>query len=265
MRKGGLMKVVILAGGFGTRISEESHLIPKPMIEIGEKPILWHIMKYYSSFGFNEFVILAGYKQYVIKEFFSDYYLHMSDITFDFSNGKNSMDIHFNQSEPWKVTIVNTGLNTMTGGRLKRVQKYIGNESFFLTYGDGVSNVNISDLLEFHKESKAIATLTAIQPGGRFGLLEIDEHNLITSFKEKSIEEGGWVNGGFMVLEKEVFDYLIDDDTVLEKDPLMTLASQGKLSSFKHNGFWQCMDTLRDKEYLEKMWKSGDAPWKNWI
>lgn len=258
------MKVVILAGGFGTRISEESHLIPKPMIEIGEKPILWHIMKYYSSFGYNEFIILAGYKQYVIKEFFSDYYLHMSDITFDFTKGDNSMEIHLNQSEPWKVTIVNTGLNTMTGGRLKRIESYIGDDIFFLTYGDGVSNVDLDELLKFHKNSGSVATLTAIQPGGRFGLLEIKDDDLVHSFKEKTIEEGGWVNGGFMVLDKDIFRYLVDDSTVLEKEPLMTLATLGKLKAFKHNGFWQCMDTLRDKEYLEKIWKEGQAPWKIW-
>ena len=224
------MKVVILAGGFGTRISEESHLVPKPMIEIGEKPILWHIMKYYSSFGFNEFIILAGYKQYVIKEFFSDYYLHMSDITFDFTQGVDSMEIHLNQSEPWKVTIVDTGLNTMTGGRLKRIENYIGDDSFFLT----------------------------------FGLLEIKDDDFVQSFKEKTIEEGGWVNGGFMVLNKEIFQYLEDDTTVLEKEPLMRLATLGKLKAFKHFGFWQCMDTLRDKENLEKYWKEGKAPWKIW-
>lgn len=258
------MKVVILAGGFGTRISEESHLIPKPMIEIGERPILWHIMKYYSSFGFNEFVILAGYKQYVIKEFFSDYYLHMSDITFDFSKGSNSLEIHANQSEPWKVTIVDTGLNTMTGGRVKRVEKYINDETFLLTYGDGLSNVDISDLLDYHNKSGSIVTLTAIQPGGRFGLLDINDDNIVNSFKEKTIEEGGWVNGGFMVVNKDIFQYLIDDSTILEKEPLMTLASQGKLNAYRHSGFWQCMDTLRDKEYLEKLWKEGDSPWKNW-
>lgn len=258
------MKVVILAGGFGTRISEESHLVPKPMIEIGEKPILWHIMKYYSSFGFNEFIILAGYKQYVIKEFFSDYYLHMSDITFDFTQGVDSMEIHLNQSEPWKVTIVDTGLNTMTGGRLKRIENYIGDDSFFLTYGDGVSNVDLNDLLKFHENSGGIATLTAIQPGGRFGLLEIKDDDFVQSFKEKTIEEGGWVNGGFMVLNKEIFQYLEDDTTVLEKEPLMRLATLGKLKAFKHFGFWQCMDTLRDKENLEKYWKEGKAPWKIW-
>ncbi len=257
------MKVVILAGGFGTRISEESHLIPKPMIEIGEKPILWHIMKYYSSFGFNEFVICAGYKQYVIKEFFSDYYLHMSDITYDFTDG-NTMTIHTNKTEPWKVTIVDTGLNTMTGGRIKRIKDYIGNESFMLTYGDGVSDVDIHELLKFHQANKKIATLTAIQPGGRFGLLDINSNLEIESFKEKNIEDGGWINGGFMIFEPEIFSFIEGDQTVLEKDPMIKLSETRQLAAYKHEGFWQCMDTLRDKQLLESLWATGEAKWKKW-
>ncbi|KAF0226224.1 MAG: glucose-1-phosphate cytidylyltransferase [Erysipelotrichaceae bacterium] len=258
------MKLVILAGGFGTRISEESHLIPKPMIEIGDKPILWHIMKYYSSFGFNEFIICAGYKQYIIKEYFSDYYLHMSDITFDFSNGTSKMTVHANSSEPWKVTIVDTGLNTMTGGRIKRVADYVGNEPFFMTYGDGVSDVDLNSLLHKHKESGKIATLTAIQPGGRFGMLEIGADAKIERFKEKSLEDGGWINGGFMVLQPEIFNYIIDDSTIFERDPLEALVKNGQLNAYKHHGFWQCMDTLRDKELLERLWNNDTAPWKKW-
>lgn len=257
------MKVVILAGGFGTRISEESHLIPKPMIEIGEKPILWHIMKYYSSFGHNEFIICCGYKQYVIKEFFADYYLHMSDVTFDFS-AENKMEVHNNNTEPWKVTLIDTGLNTMTGGRIKRVKEYIGDEPFMLTYGDGVSNVDINQLLSFHKTNGKIATITAIQPGGRFGMLDIDENEQINSFKEKSKEDGGWINGGFMVLNPEIIDYIDGDNTVFEREPLERVANEGQLNAFRHHGFWQCMDTMRDKELLENLWSKNDAPWKVW-
>lgn len=257
------MKIVILAGGFGTRISEQSHLIPKPMIEIGEKPILWHIMKYYSSFGFNEFVICCGYKQYVIKEFFADYYLHMSDITFDFTD-ENSMEVHTNSTEPWKVTLIDTGLNTMTGGRIKRVAKYLGDGPFMLTYGDGVSNVDIHELVAFHKSHGKIATMTAIQPGGRFGVLDIQAGNIISKFKEKSKDDGGWINGGFMVLEQGIMDYISGDSSVFEKEPLETVASEGQLMAFPHAGFWQCMDTMRDKELLEKLWKEGNAPWKTW-
>lgn len=263
MKKDMHMKVVILAGGFGTRISEQSHLIPKPMIEIGEKPILWHIMKYYSSFGFNEFVICCGYKQYVIKEFFADYYLHMSDITFDFTN-ENSLEVHTNNTEPWKVTLIDTGLNTMTGGRIKRVAKYLDNEPFMLTYGDGVANVNIHELVAFHKSHGKIATLTAIQPGGRFGMLDIQDENVISKFKEKSKDDGGWINGGFMILEPKIIDYISGDSTIFEKDPLETLATEGQLMAFPHAGFWQCMDTMRDKELLERLWNEGKAPWKTW-
>lgn len=256
------MKVVILAGGFGTRISEESHLKPKPMIEIGDKPIMWHLMKYYSSFGFNEFIICLGYKHYVVKEFFDDYYLHTSDITFDFVNGKK--EIHNNFAEPWKVTLIDTGLNTMTGGRIKQVKDYIGNEPFMLTYGDGVSDVNLEELLKFHKKKGKLATLTAIQPGGRFGMLDIDHNELIGSFREKSKEDGGWINGGFMVLEPEVIDYIQDNQTVFEKEPLEKLAQEGQLNAYKHTGFWQCMDTLRDKNHLEKLINENRAPWKVW-
>jgi glucose-1-phosphate cytidylyltransferase len=257
------MKVVILAGGFGTRIGEESKIIPKPMIEIGGKPILWHIMKYYSSYGFNDFIICAGYKQFIIKEYFANYYLHMSDVTFDFTNG-NSITTHANKTEPWKITIIDTGLNTMTGGRIKRVKDYIGNEPFMLTYGDGVSNVNLTNLVDFHKKHGKIATLTTVQPGGRFGMLDINNKHLINSFKEKSIEDGGWINGGFMVLNPEVMDFIDDDGTVFEKTPLESLVDKGEIYAFKHEGFWQCMDTLRDKILLESLWESGDAKWKKW-
>ena len=257
------MKVVILAGGLGTRISEESHLKPKPMIEIGERPILWHIMKYYSSFGYNDFIICCGYKQYVIKEFFADYYLHMSDVTFDFGD-ENKMIIHSNKSEPWKVTIVDTGVTTMTGGRIKRIKNYLGNEPFMLTYGDGVSNVNIDALMEFHQSHGKIATLTAIQPGSRFGMLDINESESINSFKEKSLEDGGWINGGFMVLNPEILSYIDGDSCIFEHYPLETVALSGQLKAFKHNGFWQCMDTMRDKSYLESLWDSNSAPWKVW-
>jgi len=257
------MKVVILAGGFGTRISEESHLIPKPMVEIGEKPILWHILKYYSSFGYKEFIICCGYKQYVIKEFFADYYLHMSDVTFDFS-AENKMIVHSNSTEPWKVTLIDTGLNTMTGGRIKRISTYLNNEPFMLTYGDGLSNVNINELAEYHKSHGKIATITAIQPGSRFGILDIDEYNNVNNFKEKNKEDGGWINGGFMVLNPEIINYIDGDDCIFEKYPLETVAKQGQLKVFKHYGFWQCMDTLRDKLYLDELWKAGKAPWKVW-
>ncbi|MGN0710474.1 MAG: glucose-1-phosphate cytidylyltransferase [Anaerovoracaceae bacterium] len=260
------MKVVILAGGLGTRISEESHLKPKPMIEIGDRPILWHIMKYYSHFGFNEFVICLGYKGHIVKEFFADYYLHMSDVTFDFT-AENKMIIHQNVAEPWKVTLVDTGLNTQTGGRLARVEKYIGNERFMLTYGDGVSDVNINELLKFHEASGRLATITAIQPGGRFGVLDIDEETQqINSFVEKAKEDGGWINGGFMVMEPGVFEYLkpYGDACVLERGPMRKLSSDGQLSAFKHDGFWQCMDTQRDKGMLTTLWNSDEAPWKVW-
>lgn len=258
------MKVVILAGGLGTRISEESHLKPKPMIAIGDAPILWHIMKIYSHYGFNEFIICCGYKGHIIKEYFADYYLYRSDITFDFANN-NEMVIHNNVAEPWKVTLVDTGLHTQTGGRIKRVQKYIGDEPFMLTYGDGVSDIDIPALLEHHKKCGKFATLTAIQPGGRFGVLDITEDATISKFAEKSKEDGGWINGGFMVLEPDVFNYLNDDPMlVFEKKPLEQLAKDGQLTAYKHDGFWQCMDTQRDKYFLEKMLEEGNAPWVKW-
>lgn len=257
------MKVVLLAGGFGTRISEESHLKPKPMVEIDGKPILWHIMKYYSSFGYNDFVICCGYKGYVIKEYFADYYLHTSDITFDFGDN-NKMQVHNNVSEPWKVTLVDTGVNTMTGGRLKRVAKYIGDEEFMLTYGDGVANVDINKLVECHKKSGRIATLTAVQPEARFGVLKLDAENAITDFAEKRKEDGGWINGGFFVFNPKIFDYLDGDSTILEREPLEKLAKEHQLQAYKHSGFWQCMDTIRDKNYLEDLISKGIAPWIKW-
>ena len=256
------MKVVILAGGYGTRISEESHLRPKPMIEIGENPILWHIMKYYSSFGFNEFVICCGYKGYMIKEYFAEYYLHHSDVTFDFTGG-GKMEIHNNMSEPWKVTLVDTGADVQTGGRIKRIAPYIGNEPFMLTYGDGVSNVDLNALLALHKDSGMTTTLTAIQPGGRFGVLDI-EGDTITKFKEKAKEDGGWINGGFMIAQPELFNYIDNDQTVLERAPLENLSAERKLGVYKHYGFWQCMDTQRDRATLESLWNSRNAPWKTW-
>jgi len=256
------MKVVLLAGGFGTRISEESHLKPKPMIEIGDQPILWHIMKYYSSYGYNEFIICAGYKQHLIKQYFADYYLHRSDITFDFGNN-GEMSVHSNVSEPWKVTVVDTGLNTMTGGRIKRIQKFIGNEPFMLTYGDGVSNVDIGKLVAFHKEQGKLVTMTAVQPEGRFGVLDLDG-NIIKAFREKSQEDMGYINAGFMVLQPEIFNYIEGDSTVFERTPLERAAEKGELVAFRHDGFWQCMDTQRDKQKLEELWESGTAPWRNW-
>ncbi len=257
------MKVVILAGGMGTRISEESHLKPKPMIEIGDAPILWHIMKYYSSYGFHDFIICCGYKGYVIKEYFADYYLHRSDITFDFSDN-NKMFIHNNVAEPWKVTLVDTGLHTMTGGRLKRVREYLGDETFMMTYGDGLSDVDLSHLLRFHREHGKTATLTAIQPGGRYGVLDIDGEQTVRRFAEKAREDGGWINGGFMVLEPEIFSYIEGDKTFLEKEPLEKLAHDGELAAYRHEGFWKCMDTMRDKGMLEQLWETGQAPWKRW-
>jgi len=257
------VKVIILAGGFGTRISELSHLIPKPMIEIGEKPILWHIMKYYSSFGYNEFILCCGYKQYVIKEFFADYFLHTSDVTFDFTS-ENKMTFHNNHSEPWKVTLIDTGLHTMTGGRIRRVREYIGDETFMMTYGDGVSDVNLNALVDFHRSHKKMATLTAIQPGGRFGVLDIEDNSSIRLFKEKAKEDGGWINGGFMVLNPEIMNYISGDDCTFEKYPLETVAAEGELKAYKHFGFWQCMDTMRDKDALEQLWHNESAPWKVW-
>lgn len=255
------MKVLILAGGYGTRLSEETDVRPKPMIEIGGKPILWHIMKIYSHFGFSEFVILLGYKGYYIKEYFANYYLHQSDITFDMKSGQ--MEVHNNFSEPWKVTLLDTGLESMTGGRIKRAKDFIGNDTFLLTYGDGVSNVNIKELVEFHKQNNTKATMTAVQPVGRFGALDITQ-NLVTEFVEKPAGDGNWVNGGFMVCEPEVLDLIEDDSVVFEQYPLQTLASNNQLGVFKHNDFWYCMDTLRDKMMLNQLWNENNAPWKLW-
>lgn len=258
------MKVVILAGGFGTRISEESHLKPKPMIEIGEKPILWHIMKGYSHYGHNEFIICCGYKQHMIKEYFADYYLYNGDVTFDFAH-ENNMIIHNNVSEPWKVTLVDTGLNTMTGGRLNRIRDYVGNETFLMTYGDGVSDVDVNKLVCFHEERGQLATLTAVHVGQRFGVIDIErESGTIRAFREKSNADGSRISAGFMVLEPEVFDYIDGDSTVFELEPLRRLAADCQLNAYKHNGFWQCMDTQREKETLEEMWATGNAPWKVW-
>lgn len=259
------MKVVLLAGGYGTRISEESQFKPKPMIEIGGMPILWHIMKLYGHYGFNEFIICAGYKQHVIKEYFADYFLHTSDITYDFTNGKNEMIVHHNTAEPWKVTVVDTGLNTMTGGRVKRIQEYVGNEPFMLTYGDGVCDVDVSKLVDFHKSHGKIATLTAVIQSQDKGVLDITENGSVKSFREKKANDGAAINAGYMVLQPEIFDYLADGDaTVFETKPLERLVAEGQLMSYRHTGFWQCMDTAREKEMLEKMLREGKAPWKVW-
>ena len=262
------MKVVILAGGFGTRISEESHLKPKPMIEIGGRPILWHIMKNYSGYGFHEFIICCGYKQHVIKDFFNDYFLHSSDVTFDFTNNTNRMRVHKNMTEQWKVTVVDTGLDTMTGGRIKRIQKYLNpDEPFMLTYGDGLSDVDMNALVAFHRESGKLATLTVVNAGQRFGVIKMgkgDATRRITSFREKRDSDGNPINGGFMVLDPKVLDYIEGDHTVFEKEPLEQLARDGELMGFHHDGFWQCMDMQKDRDNLEKIWNSGEAPWKNW-
>lgn len=255
------MKAVILAGGYGTRISEETHLRPKPMIEIGGRPILWHIMKLYSHYGIHEFVICLGYKGYMIKEYFANYYLHQSDLTFNLSD--NKINIHNNQCEPWLVTLVDTGESTMTGGRIKKVESYVGRETFCLTYGDGVSDINIKDLIAFHRKQGTAATLTAVQPPGRFGALDIKENRIIR-FQEKPKGDSSWINGGFFVLEPQVFDHIEGDDTIWEKKPLEHLAGAGQLAAFRHEGFWQPLDTLRDKNLLEELWNSGKAPWKVW-
>ncbi len=257
------MKAVILAGGFGTRISEESSVRPKPMVEIGGRPILWHVMKMYSAHGINEFIICCGYKGHVIKEFFTNYYLHYSDVTFDIRN--NSMKVRQNNAEPWIVTLVDTGIDVMTGGRIKRVREYIGNETFCLTYGDGVSDVNISELLAFHREQKTLATLTAVQMEGRFGAFKLDDSEAkISRFREKPKGDGAWINGGFFVLEPQVIDLIAGDSTVWEQEPLTRLAHEGQLSAYRHPGFWHCLDTLRDKHVLEQAWQSGNPPWKVW-
>ena len=256
------MKVVILAGGLGTRITEQSHLKPKPMIEIGERPILWHIMKYYSEFGFHDFIICLGYKQYVVKEFFADYFLHMSDVTFDLAG--NRMEVHNNYSEPWKVTLVDTGLRTMTGGRIRRIRSYIGEEPFMLTYGDGVCNVDLKALEQFYRSHGRTATIATVNIGQQKGVLDIDKDNVVRSFREKKDRDGTVINGGFMVMNPEIFGYLEDDTTVFEQGPMQKLAAEGQLMSFYHDGFWQCMDTQREMQKLESLWQSGQAPWKIW-
>ena len=257
------MKAVILAGGYGTRITEETHLKPKPMIEIGGKPIVWHIMKIYSHYGINDFIILLGYKGYYIKEYFANYFLHQSDLTIDLQT--NSIEVHNNFSEPWKVTLVDTGLDSMTGARIKRAQKYIGDETFCLTYGDGVSDVDVNKLIKQHKQHKRSLTLTAIQPEARFGNIEIDKNMKIEKFAEKPRNEAGWINGGFFVCEKDIFDYINEDeDCTFEQNPIQNLAKDGKLYAYKHDGFWQPMDTLRDNQKLNKLWKDKQAPWKVW-
>jgi len=256
------MKVVILAGGRGTRISEETQAIPKPMIEIGGKPLLWHIMKIYSHHGFNDFIICLGYKGYLIKEYFSHYFLHMSDITIDMST--NETKIHYSKSDPWKITLLDTGLDTMTGGRLKRIEKYVDKKAFMMTYGDGVGNINLAELLKFHKKHGKHSTITAIQPTGRFGALDIAQDNTVSSFFEKPSGDGAWVNGGFFVLEPEIFKYIKGDETTWERDPLEKLGREKQLVAFRHKGFWKPMDTLRDKNELEEMWCKGKAPWKEW-
>ena len=255
------MKVVILAGGFGTRISEETHLKPKPMIEIGGMPLLWHIMKLYSSFDINEFIICCGYKGYMIKEYFSNYSLHMSDITIDLQ--KNNVEVHQKFTEPWKITLVDTGLNTQTGGRLKRVKNYLDDEPFCFTYGDGLCNVDIKKSIEFHKNNGGVGTVTAVQPPGRFGALELDDTNVL-KFQEKPKGDSGWINGGFFVFEPSIFDYIENDDTILERKPLEQLANDGKLGAYRHTGFWQGLDTLRDRNELDSLWNNGKAPWKIW-
>lgn len=258
------MKTVLLAGGLGTRISEESQFKPKPMIELGGMPILWHIMKLYSHYGHHEFIICAGYKQHVIKEYLANYFLHSSDITYDFTNGRSEMTVHHSHVEPWKVTVVDTGLHTMTGGRVKRVKEYIGDEPFMLTYGDGVCDVDISELVKFHKAHGKLATLTTVTQKQQKGVLSIDAVGAVKSFREKQEGDGAPINAGFMVLQPEVFDYLEGDQTVLEREPLERLVEEGQLMSYRHTGFWQCMDNVREKELLEKLWASGQAPWKVW-
>lgn len=258
------MKVVLLAGGFGTRFSEESQYKPKPMIEIGNMPILWHIMKIYSYYGFNEFIICAGYKQHMIKEWFADYFLHKSDITFDFTKGYNDITIHNNSCEPWKVTVVDTGMDTMTGGRIKRIQKYIGNEPFMMTYGDAVCDVDIRKLVEFHKSHGKIATLTAVMLEQQKGILDIGGNNAVKSFREKSFSDSSPINAGFMVLNSDIFEYIDGDETIFEKEPLAKLVEKEELMSYMHKGFWQCMDTKREKDKLEEYLKKDIAPWKKW-
>ena len=257
------MKVLLLAGGFGTRLSEETDIRPKPMVEIGGKPILWHIMKIYSKYGFNDFVVLLGYKGYYIKEYFANYFLHQSDVRIDMSTGK--MEVLNNSSEPWKVTLLDTGIDSMTGGRIKRAQNIVGNEPFMLTYGDGVSDINIEELFKFHKSHGKLMTMTSAQPDGRFGALDISNDNQVLEFKEKPKGDGSWINAGFFVCEPKVFDYITEgDQTTFEQEPLMNLAKDGEIFTYKHDGFWMPMDTLRDKNTLQKLWDSSKAPWKVW-
>lgn len=256
------MKVVILAGGYGTRIGEETHIRPKPLIEIGERPIICHIMSHYSRYGYNDFIICLGYKGYMIKEYFAHYFLHHSDVTFDFRND-NQVHYHHHKTDPWKVTLIDTGKDTATGGRVKQIQKYIGNEPFMLTYGDGVSNVDIAKLVAFHRAHKKLATITSTQPPGRFGALDLTEDGAVSGFREKPRGDGGWINTGFFVMEPGVFDYISGNDTVLEKEPLEALARTSQLMAYKHTGFWHPMDTLRDKNYLEELWRSGKAEWSH--
>lgn len=256
------IKVVVLCGGFGTRLSEETDIKPKPMVEVGGRPILWHIMKIYSSYGFNDYIICLGYKGYVVKEYFSNYFLHQSDVTIDLR--ENRIDVHDSKAEKWRVTLVDTGLNTMTGGRVKRIMNYIGKETFMLTYGDAVADIDIKKLVEFHKSHGKLATITAVQPSGRFGALDLDSNGSVLEFKEKPKGDGSWINGGFFVLETKIFDYIQGDETYWEREPLENLAKDGELVAFEHKGFWQPMDTLRDKNQLDKLWGSGKPPWKKW-
>lgn len=258
------MKVVLLAGGLGSRITEESRYRPKPMVELGGMPILWHIMKEYSFYGFNEFIVCAGYKQHIIKEWFANYFLRQSDVCFDFSNGKEELSILDQRCEPWKVSVIDTGLNTMIGGRIKRIQKYVGNEAFMMTYGDGVCDVDIQKLLEFHRAHGKIATLTAVIPEQQKGVLDIGENNTVRAFREKQAADSAPINAGYMVLEPKIFDYLTGDDCVFEQEPLRALAAEGELMSYVHRGFWQCMDNVREKEILEKLIAAGQAPWMKW-
>lgn len=258
------MKAVILAGGYGTRISEESVLRPKPMVEIGGKPILWHIMKLYAAYGVDEFIICCGYKQHVIKEYFANYFLYNSDVTFDFTKGRNNMIVHQDNTELWRVSVIDTGVDTMTGGRIRRIAPYLDDEPFFMTYGDGVADIRIDELLRFHQKQGGLLTMTCVHPSSRYGNLDISDDFKVQSFREKSKEDRGWVNAGFMVMEKDFLNYLEDDSTVLERGPIERCAADGLMNAFMHDGFWQCMDTLREKEKLEALWQSGRAPWKVW-
>jgi glucose-1-phosphate cytidylyltransferase len=256
------VKVVILAGGIGTRLSEETDVRPKPMVEIGGKPLLWHIMKIYAHHGFNDFIVCLGYKGYIIKEYFHHYFLHQSDVTIDLQH--NTVEYHNSNAEPWRITMVDTGLNTMTGGRIKRIREYVGSHTFMVTYGDGVGDIDVAALLRYHNQRGKVVTVTAVQPSGRFGALEIDEKDNVHSFIEKPEGDKAWINGGFFVMQSDIFRYLKADETILEREPLQRLAAEGQFAGFKHRGYWQAMDTLREKNMLEEIWKSGRAPWKTW-